>query len=238
MKVKNLTAQLSLTGFMALSAALYLPTANAAFGLPDVAIPGVSSGSSDAAPVDLASLLTQQKDLMGLFKQSMGNMLTAQSLTLAAGGMKAEAEKASAAAANYGTGSVVSSEQLKRDTELSTNASKAISELTKQNSALSAEAQSQLLSAVPHYAMGMYEGTKLPKGFQAWADSAKSGMSGLMSDPAGASKLTGGLDEVATVTQNLPSLISAWTTTSQAFLSYAKSNKVDTKDLSSKMGDL
>lgn len=237
MQMKKLTAQLAMTGLMALSAAFYLPAASA-FDLPKVKIPGVGSETSNAAPVDVDALMTQQKDLMGRFNKSMNNMLLAQSKTLSAGGMKEEAEKASAAAANYGAGSVISSEQLERDTEVSANASKLITDLATKEASLSAEAQSQLLSAVPHYAVGMYEGTKLPDGFKTWADSAQSGVKTLMTDPSAAKNLTNGISEVAVVTENLPALMTAWTTTSKTFLTYAKSNKVDTKDLSSKMGDL
>jgi hypothetical protein len=235
MNVKKMTAQLGLTGFMALAAVFSIPAAHAAFGLPDVALPG-STGKTGS--VDVGSLLSQQKDLMGRFKQSMNNMLTAQALTLQAGGLKEEAQKASAAATNYGQGSVISKDQLARDSKVSENASKAINDLMKKNGSLSAGGQEKLVSAVPHYAKGMYEGTQLPKSFQSWADSAKGGLSSLKTDPMNASKLTGSIDDVTTVTTNLPALLSTWTTTSKAFLNYAKSNKVDTRDLSNKMGDL
>ncbi|MGV8917987.1 MAG: hypothetical protein ACOH2R_09360 [Pseudomonas sp.] len=234
MYVKKMTAQLGLTGFLALAAAFSMPAAQA-FGLADIA---PAAGASKGSAVDVGSLLTQQKDLMGRFKQSMNNMLTAQSLTLAAGGLKEEADKASAAAANYGQGSVVTKDQLARDTKVSENATKAINDQIKKNSALSAEGQGKLVAAIPHYGAGMYEGTKLPKSFQSWTDSAKSGLSGLKTDPMNASKLTGSLDDVTTVVTNLPNLLGTWSTTSKAFLNYAKSNKVDTKDLASKMGNL
>jgi hypothetical protein len=219
---------------MALAAAFSLPAAQA-FGLADIA---PSAGASKGSTVDVGSLLSQQKDLMGRFKQSMNNMLTAQSLTLDACGKKEDAQKALAAAANYGEGSVVTKDQLARDTQIAENSTKMINAETQKSVVLSAEGQKKLLSAVPHYGAGMYEGTKLPKSFQSWTDSAKSGLSGLKTDPMNASKLTGSLDDVTTVATNLPALLGTWTTTSKAFLNYAKTNKVDTKDLSSKMGNL
>ncbi|MDB6145584.1 MAG: hypothetical protein JWP80_4628 [Pseudomonas sp.] len=234
MYVKKMTAQLGLTGFMALAAAFSMPAAHA-FGLADIA---PAAGATKGSSVDVGSLLSQQKDLMGRFKQSMNNMLVAQALTLEAGGLKEDAQKASAAAANYGQGSVITKDQLDRDTKVSENASKVINEQIKKNVTLSAAGQEKLLSAVPHYGAGMYEGTKLPKSFQSWTDSAKGGLSSLKTDPMNASKLTGSLDDVTTVATNLPALLGTWTTTSKAFLNYAKSNKVDTKDLSSKMGSL
>lgn len=236
MKVKKMSTQLGWTAFMAMAATLSMPAAHAGFGLPDIPIPGASA--SKAGNVDVGSLLSQQKDLMGRFNQSMSNMLTAQALTLEAGGLKKDAELASATAANYKVGSVHSEDQLARDTKFSADAAKAIEGLMKKNTVLSADGQKKLLSAVPHYAKGVYEGTKLPKGFQAWTDSAKNGLNGLTADPLNASKLTSGLGDVATVATNLPALVSTWTTTSKAFMTYAQSNKVDTKDLSSKMGDL
>lgn len=236
MQIKKMTAQLGLTGFMVMAAVLSMPAAHAAFGLPDIPIPGASTAK--AGNVDVGSLLSQQKDLMGRFNQSMSNMLTAQALTLEAGGLKKEAELALATAANYKDGAVQSKDQLERDTKITADGSKAIDGLMKKNAVISADGQKKLLTAVPHYAKGMYEGTQLPKSFQSWTESAKNGLSGLTTDPMNASKLTGGIGDVATVATNLPALVSTWTTTSKAFITYAKSNKVDVKDLSSKMGDL
>jgi len=235
MTVKKMAAQFGLTGCIAMAAVFATLPAHAAFGLPDVALPGSGSKASN---VDVGGLLSQQKDLMGRFNQSMNNMLVAQALTLQAGGLKDQADAISAAANNYKQGAVQSKDQLERDTQLSKNATETINGLIKKNASLSAEGQAKLVSAVPHYAVGMYEGTKLPQSFKSWTESAKSGVNSLTADPLNAGKLTSGLGDVTTVATNLPTLVSTWTATSKAFLSYAKSNKVDTKDLSSKMGDI
>ena len=235
MNVKKITAQLGFTGVMAMALVLTIPTAQA-FGLPKV--PSLGASSEKAGSVDVASLMSQQKDLMGRFNQSMNNMLIAQSLTLEAGGLKEQANLALATAANYKEGAVHSKKAIERDSKITADASKAIQELMKNKTALTADGQKKLLSAVPHYAKGMADGTKLPKAFQDWTGSAKNGMSGLKTDPMGAKKLTGGLTDVTTVLTNLPSLLGTWTNTSKAFISYAGSNEVNTKDLSSVMGDL
>ncbi len=235
MKANKITTQMGLAGFMALAAAMALPAAHAGFGLPDIAMSG---NATKADSVDVGSLLSQQKDLMGRFNQSMSNMLIAQALTLEAGGLKKEADLARATADNYKDGAVQSKDMLERDTKITVEGSKAIDGLMKKNAVLSADGQKKLLNAVPHYASGTYEGTRLPSSFQAWTDSAKSGLNGLAADPMNAGKLTAGLGDVAIIATNLPALVSSWTTTSKAFLTYAKSNKVDTKDLSSKMGTL
>lgn len=235
MNVKKITAQLGFTGFMAMALVLTVPTAQA-FGLPKV--PSLGASSEKSSGVDVASLMSQQKDLMGRFNQSMNNMLTAQSLTLAAGGLKEQADLALATAANYKEGTVQSKEALERDSKITADGTKAIEELMKNKTALTADGQKKLLSAVPHYAKGMADGSKLPKAFQDWTGSAKNGVSSLKTNPMGASKLTGGLTDATTVLTNLPSLMVAWTNTSKAFISYAGSNKVNTKDLSSAMGDL
>src|SRR5699024_3950803 len=150
--VKKITAQLGFTGFMAMALVLTIPTAQA-FGLPKV--PSLGASSEKAGSVDVASLMSQQKDLMGRFNQSMNNMLIAQSLTLEAGGLKEQANLALATAANYKEGAVHGKKAIARDSKITADASKAIQELMKNKTALTADGQKKLLSAVPHYSKGM-----------------------------------------------------------------------------------
>tara|TARA_R110000796_G_scaffold207760_1_gene324070 strand:+ start:2523 stop:3236 length:714 start_codon:yes stop_codon:yes gene_type:complete len=224
-----------------LGAAVMLPVNVQAFGLDSITskVTGSDSGVQESgATVDVDTLVNQQKDLMGRFSASMNNMLLAQAKTLEATGYKDEADRATAAAQSYSSGNVISDDAVKRDTEL-TSKNQALIESSLANSGdLSAEARSTLLSAVPHYAVGMYEGTKLPDAFKDWTDLAQGGVSSLSSNPMKARKLTGGLSEVTDVVSNLPALLSAWTGTSRSFMAYARNNQIDVSDIQDKLGDL
>ena len=84
----------------------------------------------------------------------------------------------------------------------------------------------------------MYDGYNLPDAFQSWSANAKGGVGQLKTNPGQAAKLTGSLNEVTTVTTNLPTLVKSWGGTTKTFITYAKSNSVDVSDVESKLGDL
>jgi hypothetical protein len=237
MKLKSMMVQMGLSGVLALATVAAVPAAHA-FGLGDLKAAAGGGESAEQGGVDVKTLLSQQQDLMGRFNSSMNNMLLAQSKTLAAAGLKEEAQRAGAAAENYKSGNVVSEEQLKRDALVSAESNSKIEQLLKQGGNLSADGQKMLVSAVPHYAKGMYDGTRLPKEFESWTSSAQGGLDSLASNPLDAGKLSSGLKDVTTVATNLPNLLKTWGSTSAAFVSYAKSNKVDVSDVESKLGDL
>ncbi len=243
MKLNNLVVKFGLTGILTIGSLAALPGANA-FGLDSVkqvagaAVGGPSGSSAQKPAVDVDALLTEQKDLMGRFKGSMNNMLLAQSRTLKAAGLVEDADRAVAAANNYGSGNVISREQLDRDTQSTIANARKIEELKKKGAALSSEGRTELATAVPHYAKGLYEGGKLPNAFSKWTSNAKGGLSSLAANPLKAKQLSSGLDDVATVTANLPALLKTWGDSSSAFVSYAKSNKVQVGDVEKSLGDL
>lgn len=237
MKLKSMIVKMGLSGVLAIATVAAIPAVHA-FGLDTLKSAAGVSESAEKGGVDVNSLLSQQKDLMGRFNSSMNNMLLAQAKTLEAAGLKEDAQRASAAAENYKSGNVVSKDQLKRDSMVSAESNSKIEQLLKQNNKLSADGQKLLVSAVPHYAKGMYDGTRLPKDFESWTSSAQGGLNSLASNPLGAGKLTSGLKDVTTVATSLPNLLKTWGSTSVAFVNYAKSNKVDVSDVESKLGDL
>lgn len=237
MKLKSMIVQMGLSGVLAVATVAAIPAVHA-FGLDTLKSAAGVGESADKGGVDVKSLLSQQKDLMGRFNSSMNNMLLAQSKTLEAAGLKEDAQRANASAENYKSGNVVSEDQLKRDSIVSAESNTKIEQLLKQNNQLSEDGQKLLLSAVPHYAKGMYDGTRLPKELESWTSSAQGGLDSLVSNPLQAGKLTSGLKDVTTVATNLPNLLKTWGSTSSAFVSYAKSNKVDVSDVESKLGDL
>lgn len=237
MKLKSMMVQMGLSGVLAMATMATIPAVHA-FGLGDLKAAAGGGESAEQGGVDVKALLSQQQDLMGRFNSSMYNMLLAQSKTLAAIDSKKEADIASAAAENFKTGNVQSKEQLDRAVEITESANKTIQQKSKESGQLSSEGQKLLVSAVPHYAKGMYDGTRLPKDFESWTSSAQGGLNSLASNPLDAGKLSSGLKDVTTVATSLPSLLKTWGSTSAAFVNYAKSNKVDVSDVESKLGDL
>lgn len=238
MKLNSKITRLGLTGILAMGAIATLPSVHA-FGLDSVKqIAGGVAGSKEEKAIDVDALLSQQENLLGRFNSSMNNMLLAQARTLEAGGLKEEAQRAAAAAENYSSGNVVTKDQLERDTQSTAENLQKIEELKAKDVALTAEGRKLLAAAVPHYAKGLYEGTQLPDAFESWSSNAKGGLNSLAANPLKAKKLTSGLDDVVTVTQELPALLKAWGSTSSAFVSYAKSNRVDVGDVEGALGDL
>lgn len=235
MKLQNTAATLGLSALIAIGAIATAPAVHA-FGLDS--IKSVAGGDSGSAAIDVDSLVSEQKDLMGRFNLAMNNMLMAQSRVLAAGNMKEYADMAAASAANYSTGNVVAKDQLERDTALTSENNARIEAMLKQGNALTDEGRKLLATAVPHYAKGLYEGTKLPGAFSKWTDSAKGGVASLKSNPMKLAPLQKSLGEATTVATNLPALVKAWGATSRDFIAYAKSNKVDVSDVESQLGDL
>lgn len=237
MKLKKAIVQMGLTGVLAAATVVAMPAAHA-FGLNSLKSAAGMGESAESGAVDVDTLLSQQKDLLGRFNSSMNNMLLAQAKTLEAGGLKEDAQRAQAAAENYMSGSVVSGDQLKRDVEISAESNAKIQALQSENTQLAAGGQQLLIAAVPHYAKGIYEGTRLPNEFESWSSSAKGGLKSLTSNPMQARKLTSGISDVTNVIANLPTLLKTWGSTSTAFVTYAKRNKVDVSDVESKLGDL
>lgn len=237
MKFKKSAMTLGLSAFMAFSA-IGTTSSVHAFGLDSVKSMVGGENATGGGAVDVDSLVTKQKDLMGRFNIAMQNMLLAQSNVLAAGNLKEQAELASATAAHYATGNVVSKDQLDRDTQLTAENNARIQEIFSQKSQLSEEGRALLLAAVPHYAKGVYEGTKLPDAFSDWSASASGGISSLSSNPMGAASLKQSLGEVVVVTTNLPALISAWGATTRDFVAFAKSNEINVGDVESQLGEL
>lgn len=196
-----------------------------------VKLPVLGASQAAAPAVDVNSLLSQQKGLMGRFQSAMHNMLLAQSRTLAALNLNKESQRAAAAAESYASGNVVAEDQIKRDVELSKASLEQINAAKAKGSKLTAAGKQSLVAAIPHYAKGMSDGAKLPKEFEKWSSLAQGGLSSLASNPTDAMKLKDSLGEALPVITNLPELVKVWGETTTTFVQYAKVKKLDVSEI-------
>ena len=88
-----------------------------------------------------------------------------------------------------------------------------------------------LIEAIPYYTAGIQEGAKLSGAFSQWINNAQGAAGSLLSNPMAAAQLTSSLGDATTIARNLPALLSAWSGTSQSFMSYASANQLDVSTL-------
>lgn len=229
MKLRNVSIKLGLSTILfAASVSLVAPSYAQLGGIK---LPSLGGGQAVESAVDVSSLLSQQKGLMGRFQSAMQNMLLAQSRTLAALNLNEESQKAAAAAESYASGNVVAEDQIKRDVALSRASLEQINAAQARGEQLTSDGKQSLMAAIPHYAKGMADGVKLPKEFEKWSSVAQGGLGSLSSNPMDAIKLKDGLGEVLPVITNLPELVKVWGETTTTFVRYAKGNKLDVSEI-------
>jgi hypothetical protein len=208
--------------------------ANAQFG----GLPSLGSIAKSSTSVDVDGLLKQQSGLLGRFNSAFYNMLSAQAKTLAALNLQADSDRALKTAENYKSGNVIDEDQIKRDTAITKDAQAKIDEAMKNSTVVSSTAKKNLAGAVPHYAKGIADTATLPSEINNWASSVQSGITSLSSNPMQALKLKDGVAPGLFVAENLPELVSTWSSATKNFVSFAQGNDIDVKDVESKLGDL
>lgn len=220
------------TGLIGLVAAGLLASGQAqAFGLDALksaagaALNTATQGGDNAN--DNSALEQQHSDLMLRFNASMNNMLMAQAKTLQATGNTDAATQTLNAAQQYAIGGVTDSDVILRDTQLTSTNQQLIQNALSQAVAMSGENRAMLVEAIPYYTAGIQEGGKLSGAFSQWINNAQGSASSLLSNPMAAAQLTSSLSEASTIARNLPALLSAWSGTSQSFMSYATANQLD-----------
>lgn len=229
MKLKNVSIKLGLPAILVAASVSLVTPAHAQLG--GIKLPSLGGGQASEPAVDVGSLLSQQKGLVGRFNSAMNNMLLAQARTLAALNLNEESEKAAAAAESYASGNVVAEDQIKRDVELSKASLEQINAAKAKGEQLTSDGKQSLMAAIPHYVKGMADGVKLPKEFEKWSSVAQGGFGSLASNPMDALKLKDGIGEALPVITNLPGLIKVWSETTTTFVQYAKGNDLDVSEI-------
>lgn len=218
---------------MIVSIATVYPTYAGPF---DNLLGGGAPAGSQGATVSAEELDKQLTALNTRFMKSLVAMIVAQSLTSEALGQREEADKWRMQAAELEGKSDINA--VVRAIEISNSASESINEKKRNEKIEDAQARKHIINAVPYYAVGVANAAKLPGEYQSWAKNAEAIVSGMKSNPLSAMSaggLAGDLADVLDVTSKLPNLISTWSTTTSNFIDLAKTNKVDTKGLASKI---
>jgi hypothetical protein len=235
---------MKLNGFFGASAgalllALSMTPHNAAAGLLDGAAGALGApsagGAQAASPADLASGLG---GLSATFANSFQNMLMAEALSAKAFGLKAESEQLEKTAAYYAKGNVEDYDQVQRDVTISADTQAKIDEKMAGAKSVDAAAKKQLSAAAPYYALGTAHAVALPGQYAAWVNRAqatiKSNPVALVSN----SGLANQLPKVAQLSAKLPDLTGKWISVTKGFVTFTQKQKIETGDLSSKVGAL
>lgn len=234
MKKVNMAQGIAFKCAVVLSIGAVYPVAAGPF---DSILGGGTKTETQVATVSAEDLTKQLSALNLRLLKSSTEMTTAYEHTLRALGHKDEADKVAAEVRSWQGKNDLNT--VERATSYSAEVFAIKSEDLQKQEVLDAEAKQSIVKAVPHYARGIANAAKLPGEYQAWAKNAEATVSSMKSNPLSAMSSGGGLAsdlaDVLEVTSNLPGLISTWSETTGNFIDLAKSNKVDTKGLASKI---
>lgn len=200
---------------------------------------GNAAGTQPAAsPADLSSGLA---GISRSFASSFQNMLIAESLSAKAFGLKADAEKLEQTANYYSKGNVDDYSQVERDVQVSSDAQAKIDAKMAESKTIDASSKAQLSQAAPYYALGTAHAAALPGQYAGWVSRAQGSVNSMKANPASMASnagLVGQVPKVAQLSAQLPDLTVKWVNVTKGFLTFTQKQKIDTGDLSSKVGNL
>jgi hypothetical protein len=194
-----------------------------------------AGGAQTASPADLSASLG---GLSITFASSFQNMLLAESLSAKAFGLKAEAEQLEKTAAYYGKGNIEDYDQVGRDVTVSADTQAKIDQKMAAATTTDAAAKKQLSAAAPYYALGTAHAAALPGQYAAWVARAQASMKSNPVALASNSGLVAQVPKVAQLSTRLPDLTTKWISVTKGFVTFTHKQKIDTGDLSSKVGEL
>jgi hypothetical protein len=207
-------------------------------GLLGSAMNGLGApAAGGAAPASAADLSSSLGGLSATFASSFQNMLTAEALSAKAFGLKAESEQLEKTAAYYGKGNVEDVDQLQRDIAISADTQAKIDDKMANAKTVDSEAKKQLSAAAPYYALGTAHAVALPGQYAAWVGRAQA----TMKNPVALASNSGLVAQVPKIVQlsaRLPDLTGKWISVTKGFVTFTQKQKIDTGDLSAKVGSL
>jgi len=204
-----------------------------AFGLKNVA--SAVSGSSDAPKADVKGLNEEQAKLKSRFVSALVHMLTAQEKVLDATGEK-EAAGATANQVKALKAGNVQDEEIDKSVALTEANDEAIAKKEQSMNDLDKSAKKKLAQALPPYALGVVDISKLSSDFTSWLNKAQSAVSG--ASPASLLSLKKDLGFGLSLAPKLPTLSSQTLTTTHKLIAFCKSNKLETQGAEDALGDL
>ncbi|MEI9987028.1 MAG: hypothetical protein WDN69_30030 [Aliidongia sp.] len=194
-----------------------------------------AGGAPAASPADLSTSLG---GLSTTFAASFQNMLLAESLSAKAFGLKAESEQLEKTAAYYGKGNIEDYDQVGRDVTVAADTQAKIDQKMAAATTTDAAAKKQLSAAAPYYAVGTAHAATLPGQYAAWVARAQATMKSNPVALASNSGLVTQVPKVAQLSTRLPDLTAKWISVTKGFVTFTHKQKIDTGDLSSKVGEL
>ncbi|CCO23281.1 hypothetical protein [Maridesulfovibrio hydrothermalis] len=204
-----------------------------AFGLSSVAS-GVSGGD-DSPKADIKGLNSEQAKLKSRLVSALVHMLDAQGKVLDATGDKDAAGKVANQVESLKKGNV-QDEEIDKSVALTEENNKAISEKESSMSDLDKSSKQKLAKALPPYAMGVVDMTKLSKDFTNWLDRAQSAVSS--ASPASLLSVKDNLAFGLDMAPKIPAICSQTLSTTQKLIAFCKQNKLETSGAEEALGDL
>jgi len=226
---------LSASAMALLIAATVTPLAARADGLLGSITSGLPGGAPAASPADLSTGLS---GLSTSFAASFQNMLVAESHSAKAFGLKAEAEQLEKTAGYYSKGNVEDYDQVERDVTISADTQAKIDQKMASAKTTDAAAKAQLSAAAPYYALGTAHAAMLPGQYAAWVNRAQASLKNNPVSLASNSGLVAQVPKVAQLSARLPDLTAKWISVTKGFVTFTQKQKIDTGDLSAKVGEL
>ena len=204
-----------------------------AFGLSDVT--STVAGGDDAPKADVKGLNSEQAKLKTRLVSALVHMLTAQERVLEATGEKDKAGAMSNQITALKSGNV-QDEQIEKAVALTEENNEVISKKESSMSKLDQNSKKKLVTALPPYAMGVVDMTKLTKDFTDWLDKAQSAVSS--ASPASLFSIKKDLSFGLSMAPKVPAIASEGLETTHKLIAFCKQNKLDTSGAEDALGDL
>lgn len=205
-----------------------------AFGLSDVATVA-TGGDSGNAKVDMKGLTSDQAKLKSRLVSALVHMLAAQEKVLAATGDK---DAAGAVANQIGVlkAGNVQDEEINKSVALTEENDKAISKKESSMNDLDRSSKEKVAEALPPYAYGVVDMTKLNNDFAKWLTKAQSAVSS--ASPTSLISIKKNLSFGMDMAPKIPALTKQTASTTHKLISFCKSNELETSGAEDAMGDL
>ncbi|SDL53554.1 hypothetical protein SAMN05660337_3226 [Maridesulfovibrio ferrireducens] len=212
---------------------LCLAGAASAFGLGSVT--SVVSGGDDAPKADIKGLSSDQAKLKSRLVSALVHMLGAQEKVLIATGDK---NAAGAVANQIGVlkAGNVQDEEIDKSVALTEDNDEAISKKESSMNDLDQSSKKKVAEALPPYALGVVDMTKLSKDFTEWLDGAQSAIA--EASPTSLLSIKKDLSFGMNMAPRIPALTSQTVSTTHKLIAFCKSNKLETSGAEDAMGDL
>lgn len=205
-----------------------------AFGLSNVTS-AITEGDSSTPKTDVKGLNSEQARLKSRLISALIHMLSAQDKVLEATGDK-EAAGAIANQVEVLKAGNVQDEEIDKSIALTEENDKAIREKEASMNELDQSSKKKVAKALPPYALGVVDMTKLSKDFTNWLGRAQSAVSSasLTSIMSVKDNLSFGMN----IAPKIPAVSSQTLATTQKLLAFCKKNKLETSGAEDALGDL